>query len=1093
MTGKSKLYIVTAFALLLCSNNSFSQTLQLGTLSSFEAYTGAGAVTNSGTFTGDVGSNVGIITGFTPPDFTGTVYNNDAVTVQASIDLLSIYIDISNIFVTHPSTHAAAFGGGETITPGVYSIPSAGSLGGALTLDGEGDPDAVFIIQFLGAFTAGAGSTIILSNETRAANVFWIAEGAIAIAADCIIKGTLFSHPGAISLAVNCNVEGRMLATEGAITIGAGGVVIAPAGQTTIPVLCLSSCTPAPAVDVLGSLTKFTLFTTAGAVSHTGTSGIVGDIGSQAGAISGFGTSTIVGSFFNVDAITNQAALDLENAYVQLMLIPNTELGHTPAFGSGETLNTGVYYIVGAGSLAGTITLDAQNNPDAIFVFKFGGAFTVAAQSKIILINGARSCNVFWIGGAGVATGAVSIGAFAFMKGTFLAHAGANTIGANGNLEGRMLSTAGAIGVGTDFTGYTRSLSICCSIPFSWLGLTIDWYDPQNWCGGMVPMATSTPVLIPLTANQPIINNLGTDIDISGQLTLEEMSTLTLQAGPALKMLNTSEVITDNGAVIILEPNANYNNLGSGTPTLEVRQLMTGNKGWRMIGSPVLTDYVDFLDSIETQGFLGSTNPSLQPNVVWWDETDKGTSLQSWRQPSNLTDNAPAGRGHYFYIFNGAAKPSPLTGNYTDVLPLTMSTTGSEVNLASGIFDFGVTFTARDTNLVAQADTLIEVNQADEGFNLIANPTASTLDWNAVSGWTKTNLDESIYVWDPATSSFLTWNGSIGSLGSGLIAPYQGFWVRTNAASPSLQLTGNGAKTLTNKTFYGRIIATEEPSVIHLQINGENLTAESFISFGEGGVPEIDSKDAYQLESLSEDLLLLYSYGSLKTKTPLVINNQGTLDGDEKVIPLHIVASKAGHPINGSYLMNWTLPTDLPVEVTLVLMDHISQKAIDMRKESAYAFSFEAPRLPNARTGKSFDPLEIPQAVIFQSPYRTGEVNPNARKSADKPERPFTVFISGKVTGEIGYLPDLPKLFAAVPNPFSKQSKIRFFLPETRKAEIQITDMLGQVVGSFPSEVFTAGIHELDWIPSAIQLRNGIYVIRLITDHYQMSQKLIKN
>ncbi len=1090
---KSKLSILTAIILLLCSNNSIGQTLQLGTLSSFEAYTGAGAVTNSGTFTGDVGSNLGIITGFTTPDFTGTVHNNNAVTAQARIDLLSIYIDLSNIFVTHPGTHAAAFGGGETITPGVYSIPSAGSLGGTLTLDGEGDPNAVFIIQFLGAFTAGAGSTIILSNGTRAANVFWIAEGAIAIAANCVLKGTLFSHPGAISLAVNCNLEGRMLAPEGAITIGAGGVVIAPAGTTTIPILCLSNCTPAPAVDVLGSLTKFALFTSAGAVAHTGTSGIVGDIGSHAGAISGFGTSTHVGSFFNVDAITAQAVLDLESAYVQLMLIPNTVLFHAPAFGSGETLNAGVYAIVGAGSLAGTITLDAQNNPDAIFVFKFGGAFSVAAQSKVILTNGARSCNIFWIGGAGVATGAVSIGAFAFMKGTILAHAGANTIGANGNLEGRMLSTAGAIGIGSDFTGYTRSLSVCCPIPFSWLGLTIDWYDPQNWCGGIVPLATSTPVLIPLTANQPIINNLGTDIDISGQLTLEEMTTLTLQAGPALKMLNTSEVITDNGALIILEPNANYNNLGSGTPTLEVRQKITGAKGWRMVGSPVSTTHSDFTDSLETQGFSGSTNPSLQPNVIWWDETDKGTSLQAWRQPSNLTDDVPAGRGHYFYVFNGAAKPSPLTGNYTDVLPLTMSTTGSEVNLASGIFDFGVTFTARDTNLIAQADTLIEVNQADEGFNLMANPTASTLDWNALSGWTKTNIDQTIYVWDPATASFLTWNGSTGSLGSGLIAPFQGFWTRTNAANPSLQLTGNGAKTLTNKTFYGRIIAPEEPSVIHLQINGENLKAESFISFGDDGVPEIDSKDAYQLESLAQDWLLLYSYGSLKTKTPLVINNQGTLDGNEKIIPLHIVASKAGQPISGNYLMNWTLPTDLPAEVKIVLMDHISQKAIDMRKESAYAFSFEAPRLAKARMGKFFDPLAMPQAVIFQSPYKTGEVNPNARKAADKPERPFTIFISGKVTGEIGYLPDLPKLFAPAPNPFNNQTKIRFFLPETQKAEIQITDMLGQVVGSFPSEVYNVGIHELDWIPSAIQLRHGMYMIRLITGHYQMSQKLIKN
>lgn len=1091
--GKNILCIVTAITLVLCSNLSYGQTLQLGTLSSFEAFTGAGAVTNSGTFTGDVGSNLGIITGFTPPAFTGTVYNGDAATAQARVDLLSIYIDLSNIFVTHPGTHAAAFGVGETITPGVYSIPGAGSVGGTITLNGEGNPDAVFIIHFQGAFTVGAGSTIILSNGTRAANVFWIAEGAIDIAANSVIKGTLFSHPGAISFAVNCTIEGRILASEGAITIAAGGVAIIPFGTTTIPIVCISSSPPAAAVDVLGSVSDFALFTSAGAVAHTGTSGIVGDIGSHAGAISGFGTSTHVGSFYNADAVTAQAVLDLENAYVQLMLLPNTVLSHTPAFGSGETLNAGVYSIIGAGSLAGTITLDGQNNPDAIFVFKFGGAFTTAAQSKVILTNGARSVNVFWIGGAGVATGAISMGAFSFMKGTLLAHAGANNMGASGNLEGRMLSTAGAVGIGSNFTVYTRPLSTCCPIPFSWLGLTMDWYDPQNWCGGLVPMATSTPVLIPLTANQPIINILGADIDISGQLTLEEMATLTLQAGPALKMLNTSEVITNNGALIILEPDANYNNLGLGTPTLEVRQLMTGNKGWRMIGSPVSTNYGDFLESFETQGFSGSTNPSLQPNIVWWDETDKGTSLQSWRQPANLSDAVPSGRGHYFYIFNGAAKPSPATGNYADVLPLILSTTGSEVNLTNGIFDFGVTFTARDTNLVAQADTLIEVNQADEGFNLIANPTASTLDWNALSGWTKTNIDESIYVWDPATATFLTWNGSIGSLGSGLIAPFQGFWARTNAASPSLQLTGNAVKTLTNKTFYGRILTTQAPSVIHLQLTGENLNAESFISFGVDGVPEIDSKDAYQLESLAEDWLLLYSYGSLKTKTPLVINNQGTLDGNTKVIPLHLVASKAGQPINGNYLMNWTLPTDLPAEVTILLMDHISQKAIDMRKESAYAFSFQAPRVPNARTAKSFDPLAIPQAVIFQSPYETGEVNPNARKAAGKPERPFTLFISGNTTGEIGYLPDLPMLFGPAPNPFINQTKIRFYLPETRKAEIQITDMMGQVVGSFPSEVYGAGIHELDWIPSAIQLRHGPYVIRLITDHYQMSQKLIKN
>ena len=594
---------------------------------------------------------------------------------------------------------------------------------------------------------------------------------------------------------------------------------------------------------------------------------------------------------------------------------------------------------------------------------------------------------------------------------------------------------------------------------------------------------------------------INSTLTISGNITpvstaviLSNPNTLTLNTGKIMEILATGSFTTSGASSkLLLAPGANYLNRSTSNPRLEVLQLFTGVKGWRLVGSPAPSTYATMTLGFETQGFPGSTNPSLQPNLLWWDETDKGTTLQGWRKPTNLSITVPAGRGHYFYIFNGAAKPAPTTGNFTDVLPLTMSITGSEVNLASGIFDFGVSYTARDTNLVAQAGNLIEVNQADRGFNLIANPTASMLDWDASTGWAKTNMDASIYVWDPATSSFLTWNGTTGTLENGQIAPYQGFWVRSNAASPSLRLTGNGAKTLINKAFYGRTIATEEPSVIHLQVNGENLQAESFISFGADGLEGVDPKDAYQLESLAEDWLLLYTYGSINKKTPLMINHLDPLNGNEKVIPLQLAASKSGNPINGSYLMNWTLPTDLPAEVTVTLMDHISQKAIDMRKESAHAFTFKAPKLPNARIGKSFDPLAIPQAVVLQSPYETGEVSPNSRTVAGNPQRPFTIFISGKVNREIGYLADLPKLFGPVPNPFSNKTKIRFYLPETQKAEIQITDMLGQVVGSFPSEVYNLGIHELDWIPSTIQLPHGMYVIRLSTDNYQVSQKLIKN
>ncbi|MFT4849236.1 MAG: putative repeat protein (TIGR01451 family) [Sediminicola sp.] len=454
--NKKLLFSLTTIGLLFFSSLSFSQTLQLGTLEPFGTFAGVGAVTNSGTSTGDAGTNAGIISGSGfATDYCCTTYTSNSLTVQARIDLLRVYIHLDDVFVTHPSTHLPAFGSGETISPGVYSIGGAGSIAGALTLDGGGDPNAFFIIKFEGALTVGAGSTITLSNGTRAANVFWISQGAISVAESSTMQGSLFAHPGAVTLGVNSTINGRLLTSEGAITIAAGGKATMPVGPITIPIKCLGDCSSADRVDVLGSLKEFAMFTSLGAVANAATSGIVGAIGTNGGAISGFGTSThtnsdaTTGVFYNSDTVTAQAVIDLDNAYTLLMALPNTITAHTPAFGSGEIITTGVYHIAGAGSLAGTITLDGENDPDAIFVFKFAGAFSVAAQSKVILINGAKRCNVFWISGAGVATGAMDLGTFTYMKGTLIAHGGACSAGANSSIEGRMLSTGGAIGFST--------------------------------------------------------------------------------------------------------------------------------------------------------------------------------------------------------------------------------------------------------------------------------------------------------------------------------------------------------------------------------------------------------------------------------------------------------------------------------------------------------------------------------------------------------------------------------------------------------------------------------------------------------------------
>jgi hypothetical protein len=452
-----KLFINTiGIALLLCSNLSFSenQTLNLGILSTFEAFTGGGAISNAAgaTINGDVGTHLGIISGPYDPNY--KQYNADDTTDQARKDLLRIYIHLNDLYVDYPSTHAPAFGGGETITPGVYSIGGAGSIGGALTLDGQGDPNSFFIIKFNGAFTVGAAAEVNLINGINPSNVFWIADGAISVAANANVKGTLFSKTGAVGLGAGVTLEGRMLTMAGAITNGTGASASQPEGDISIVIFCEMTCIPASEVDVLGVVSDYVLFTSLGAVANTGISGVIGKIGTNSGAISGYTNGIHIGSEHIADSDTALAKIDLDNAYTALMDLPDTNTSHTPAFGTGETLFEGVYKIEGAGSLAGTITLDGDGDPDAIFVFKFAGAFAVGAQSKVILTNGARRCNVFWLGGAGVATGAVNIGAASQVKGNFISHGGASNSGANVFLGGRQLSTGGAVNTnaGTIYT-----------------------------------------------------------------------------------------------------------------------------------------------------------------------------------------------------------------------------------------------------------------------------------------------------------------------------------------------------------------------------------------------------------------------------------------------------------------------------------------------------------------------------------------------------------------------------------------------------------------------------------------------------------------
>lgn len=193
------------------------------------------------------------------------------MTQQSKLDLLEMYADLIALPTTI-SNHGPVFGNDEVLTSGVYSFPAASSIAGNLILNGQGNPNAIFIFKLGAAFTSAASSKVTLANAASSCNVFWIAEGAIALGASTEMKGTLLSHNGAVSLAVGCTLEGRMFSTSGAVTLN-GSTIIAPTNCNYLDI---------------GVLSSFALYTPVGAVTNSGSSYVTGDIGTNLGLISGF-------------------------------------------------------------------------------------------------------------------------------------------------------------------------------------------------------------------------------------------------------------------------------------------------------------------------------------------------------------------------------------------------------------------------------------------------------------------------------------------------------------------------------------------------------------------------------------------------------------------------------------------------------------------------------------------------------------------------------------------------------------------------------------------------------------------------------------
>jgi len=566
---------------------------------------------------------------------------------------------------------------------------------------------------------------------------------------------------------------------------------------------------------------------------------------------------------------------------------------------------------------------------------------------------------------------------------------------------------------------------------------------------------------LPVSVNNLIVNNAN-GVTLTANTAVD--GTLTLDAGDF--------IISSDRSLVADNPTYNGGQFRA-LRSITVPQDGVTPGGWRLLSSPINTTYASFLSGITTQGFTGSslgntfndtaldtTYATLMPSVLWYNETIEGTDNQRWRTLTDAANTISSGRGYFTYIFGN------ITGDqrYNQSSPQ-LEVTGQQNEGSSGTVSLPVNYTPT----------------GDDGWNLVGNPFLAAIDWDEASGWTKTNMGNTIYVWDENTGQFRFWNGTTGTLndplnqdnttGSGIIMPFQAFWVKAEAASPVLSVNQNAKTTGGQTTFYRQLTNHDE---IELVFETSDLHARTFLMFTDEGRSDLDAHDAYRLQSLAGTYLDVYTVS--RDGERLAINNLPNRFARTLEIPLNIDGMDDNAPLEGRVEVRLGARTRIPHHWDLEIIDNQSG---DTRVLSASADGFSFNLTETAG--------QLSKAVVRTGPEDTvqPEIRPVLLKSNPETAR-FTLRITPNEASE-----EIPAEFALspnYPNPFNPTTNIPFAIAEDGPVQLQVFDVTGRLVQTLVNDYLQAGRYDVRF--DAAGLASGIYLIQLTTLEGSFTQKV---
>ena len=233
---------ITFFALVITGATSADAQ----NLASFGVLAGS-TVTNTGptVINGSIGvSPGGVAGGSFPPGIVnppGAIHAGDAVAIQAKADLTTAFNNLAGRPATANLTGQDL--GGLVLSPGVYSFNSSAQLTGTLTLNAQGNPNAVFIFNIASTLTTASASSVRLINGAQGGNVFFVVGSSATLGTTTAFAGDILALTSITlntSASINC---GAALARNGAVTLDTNLISICTVAAATFGSVLPTSAT----------------------------------------------------------------------------------------------------------------------------------------------------------------------------------------------------------------------------------------------------------------------------------------------------------------------------------------------------------------------------------------------------------------------------------------------------------------------------------------------------------------------------------------------------------------------------------------------------------------------------------------------------------------------------------------------------------------------------------------------------------------------------------------------------------------------------------------------------------------------------------